>query len=114
MHIESFREYCLAKPAVSEEFPFDETTLVFKVKGKMFALTDVEADFSITLKSDPERAISLREEHPAIRPAWHMNKTHWINILVDGSLEDAFIKNCIDHSYELVKAKLPLKLRNEL
>lgn len=77
MNIEKLRDYCLAKPAVSEDFPFDETTLVFKVVGKIFAFTDLEGELRINLKCDPERAISLREQYPAIMPGYHMNKKHW-------------------------------------
>ncbi|MGM0624275.1 MAG: MmcQ/YjbR family DNA-binding protein [Bacteroidota bacterium] len=114
MHIESFRTYCLSKAGVTEEFPFDETTLVFKVMGKMFALTDLENDFALALKCDPERAIELRERYPAIRPGWHMNKMHWNTVSVDGSLSDDFLKELIDHSYELVVSKLRKKDRELL
>lgn len=113
MNIEDFREYCIAKTAVTEEFPFDEVTLVFKVAGKMFALTGLDKDFSINLKCDPERAIELREEHPAIQPGWHMNKKHWNTVYVDGSLKDDLLKELIDHSYELVVKSLSKKVREE-
>ena len=113
MNIEDFREYCIAKTAVTEEFPFDEVTLVFKVAGKMFALTGLDKDFSINLKCDPERAIELREEHPAIQPGWHMNKKHWNTVYVDGSLKDDLLKELIDHSYELVVKSLSKKVRVE-
>jgi predicted DNA-binding protein (MmcQ/YjbR family) len=111
MNIEEFREYCIAKPGVTEEFPFDENTLVFKVAGKMFALTDLVDAFSLTLKCDPERAVELREQFPAIQPGYHMNKDHWNSVSVDGTLGEKLIRELIDHSYQLVVNKLPVKLR---
>ncbi len=109
MNIESFREYCLRKKGVEESFPFDETTLVFKVSNKMFALTDLEGKFSINLKCDPEKAIELRERHPSVIPGYHMNKRHWNTILIDGSIEDERIFGWIDDSYNLVVESLPKK-----
>ncbi|MCX6272905.1 MAG: MmcQ/YjbR family DNA-binding protein [Bacteroidetes bacterium] len=103
MDVESFRLYCLSKPDVTESFPFDQVTLVFMVNGKMFALTSLNKDFTINLKCDPERAISLREEHPCIIPGFHMNKVHWNTLIIDGTLNDPQIRELIDHSYELVK-----------
>lgn len=107
MNIEEFREYCISKPGVTEDFPFDANTLVFKVMGKMFALTDLVDEFSLNLKCDPERAIELREQFPAIRPGYHMNKAHWNTIMMDGSLNQKLILELIDHSYQLVVDKLP-------
>jgi len=114
MNIEEFREYCISKPGVTEEFPFDENTLVFKVMGKMFALTDLVDAFSLNLKCDPERAIELREQFPAIQPGYHMNKAHWNTVLIDGSLSSKLILELIDHSYQLVVDKLPGKIRQSL
>ena len=114
MNIEELREYCIAKPGVTEEFPFGEDTLVFKVKGKMFALTNLDGEWNLALKCDPEKAIELREQYPEIRPGYHMNKVHWNTISMSGMLSDRFIFEMIDHSYELVVARLPLRLRNEL
>jgi len=99
---ESFLDYCLTKRGVSETFPFDETTLVMKVLNKMFAITDLEEEFSITLKAKPEDVIKLTERYENIRGAYHFNKKHWINIKITGSISDAFIKNLIDNSYNLV------------
>ncbi len=113
MNIEEFRDYCLAKPAVSETFPFDEVTLVFKVAGKMFALTSLDKEFSINLKCNPERAIELREEYPAIQPGYHMNKMHWNTVYVDGSMKDDLLRELIDHSYELIVKSLTKKVREE-
>lgn len=109
MNIEDIREYCLKKNSVTESFPFDETTLVFKVKNKMFALTDIESPLSINLKCDPEKAIELRERYPVVKPGYHMNKKLWNTIDIDGSIDDSLIKKWIDDSYKLIVEKLPKK-----
>ncbi len=114
MNIESFHKYCLEKAGVTESFPFDETTLVIKVMGKMFALTDLEGAFSVNLKCDPELATRLREQYPCVSPGYHMNKRLWNTVLIDGSVSDEVIMQWIDHSYELVVASLPKKVREEL
>ena len=114
MNIESFRIYCLLKKGVTEEFPFGEETLVFKVMGKMFALTDVERFESINLKCDPGQAVQLREEFPAVLPGYHMNKKHWNTVLMDGSVGDKHLKAWIDDSYNLVAASLNKAFRQEL
>ena len=114
MNIEEFREYCMLKPGVTEEFPFDETTLVFKVMGKMFALTNLDGDWSLNLKCDPIRAIELREMYPAIQPGYHMHKALWNTVMMDGSLSRQLILELIDHSYQLVVDKLTRKLKQEL
>jgi predicted DNA-binding protein (MmcQ/YjbR family) len=106
MNIEELRSYCLSLKGVTEEFPFDESTLVFKVVGKMFCLTNLEGDLTVNLKNDPEKNIELREEYPAIKPGYHMSKIHWNTIEIDGSVPDDFIKNLIDESYDLVVMKL--------
>jgi predicted DNA-binding protein (MmcQ/YjbR family) len=111
MNIESFRTYCLAKSHVEECFPFDETTLVFKVMGKMFALTDLEGPLRLNLKCNPEKAVTLREHYPCVKPGYHMNKKLWNTVEVDGTVSDALIMEWIDHSYELVVAGLPARLR---
>jgi predicted DNA-binding protein (MmcQ/YjbR family) len=111
LDIESFRNYCLSKKGVTEEFPFDSRTLVYKVMGKMFALTDIDDFESVNLKCDPEKAIQLREEFEAVQPGYHMSKKHWNSIIMDGSVKDSLIKEWIDHSYELVWLSLPLKIR---
>ncbi|NJL73823.1 MAG: MmcQ/YjbR family DNA-binding protein [Saprospiraceae bacterium] len=110
MDIETFRAYCLSKKGVEETFPFDEVTLVFKVMGKIFALTGLDDDgFKVNLKCDPERAVELRETYEDIQPGWHMNKKHWNTIHFEGDLDDAFLKELINHSYDLVVASLPKK-----
>lgn len=102
MNIEGFREYCLKKKGVTEEFPFDNSTLVFKVMGKMFALTDVEAFDGINLKVVPEEGVELRDRYPSVQEAYHMNKKHWITVTMDGAVPDKLVKSWIDKSYELV------------
>lgn len=115
MNIEFYRDYCLNLKAVSEHFPFDANTLVFKVGGKMFALCDVNQFESINLKCDPERAIELRELYPeSIKPGYHMSKKHWNTIEMDGSINDKLILELINHSYDLVLKSLPKKVQEEI
>lgn len=111
MDIIEFREYCLAKKGLTEEFPFDTVTLVFKVMGKIFALTSLDnvESFKIILKCDPELAIELREKHDCIKSAFHFNKKYWNSLTIDGTLSDAEIKQQIDHSYDEVVKKLTNK-----
>jgi predicted DNA-binding protein (MmcQ/YjbR family) len=114
MNIEEYRDYCLAKKGVTEGFPFDETTLVFKVMGKMFALTGVNSFEYVNLKCDPEKAIELREENSGITPGYHMSKKHWNSVAMDGSVDDDLIVELIDHSYDLVVKSLTKALKQEL
>ncbi|HPE55190.1 MAG TPA: MmcQ/YjbR family DNA-binding protein [Bacteroidales bacterium] len=114
MNIEDFRAYCLNLKGVDESFPFGEDTLVFKVMGKMFALTGLDEDFRINLKCNPEKAIELRERYPGVIPGYHMNKKHWNTVIVDGSIEDGVLQSWIDHSYELVVESLPKRMKAEI
>lgn len=119
MNIELLREYCITKPAVTEEFPFDQDTLVFKVLGKMFALTSLkkweEGNSSINLKCDPEKAEELRGEYESIKPGFHMSKKHWNTIeLFQNELPNAFIQKLIDDSYHLVIKGMTKKQQAEL
>ena len=114
MDIETFRLYCLAKPGASEHLPFDDRTLVFKVGGKMFALCDVEEFDGVNLKCDPERAVELREQYDAVTPGYHMNKTHWNTVKVDGDVNGRMLQELIDHSYELIVSSLPKREREKL
>lgn len=114
MHIEAFREYCLKKPGTTEELPFGPDTLVFKVMGKIYALTDINNFESINLKCHPEKAVQLREKYPGIRPGYHMNKRHWNTVETNGSIPDAQLEYLINHSYELVASKLPSKVKKQL
>ncbi len=111
MNIEEFREYCLSKPVTTEDTPFGPDVLVFKVIGKMFALCDIKNFDNINLKCDPEIATKLREEWAGVKPGYHMHKKHWNTIIMDGSIPDDKIRHWINHSYELVVAGLPKKLK---
>jgi len=105
MDIEQFREYCLSFEDVTEEFPFGPDTLVYKVSGKVFALTGLSEFASINLKCDPEKAVELREQYAAVLPGYHMNKTHWNTIRIDHSISDRLIREWIADSYTLVRPK---------
>lgn len=113
MNIELLRDYCLQKTAVSEHFPFDDDTLVFKVAGKMFCLISIKEPDSCNLKCDPEEAIQLRENFEAIKPGYHMDKKHWNTVYFQSDVTDDFILKLIDQSYQLVIAKMSKKLRAE-
>jgi predicted DNA-binding protein (MmcQ/YjbR family) len=104
--------HCLAKPGAEETTPFGPDALVYKVAGKMFALT-VPEDFPsrVNLKCDPERAALLRDEYAAIQPGYHMNKRHWNTVVLDGSVPGRLVRELIDHSYDLVVASLPRRKR---
>ncbi|MFD2244776.1 MmcQ/YjbR family DNA-binding protein [Pontibacter ruber] len=108
MDIEAFREYCLAKPGTTEDTPFDEETLVFKVGGKMFALTNINSfEAGINLKCDPELAEELRERYSCVLPGYHMSKKHWNTVLPNSCVPDALLLQWVDASYQLVADKLP-------
>lgn len=113
MNIEEFREYCLHFPAVTEETPFGPDNLVYKVKGKMFALCDIENFGSVNLKCDPIKAEELREKYPQITGGYHMNKKHWNTVDLEG-LPHPFVKQLIRDSYELVRSRLTKKLQMEI
>lgn len=115
MHIEAIRSYCLGKKGVSEAFPFDEETLVFKVLGKIFLLAPLErVPSQVNLKCDPLRALELRESYDGIViPGYHMNKKHWNTLYIE-QLPDKLVQELIDHSYNLVVAGLPKKQRKAL
>lgn len=107
MNVEELQSYCSGKKGVTEEFPFDETTLVFKVMGKAFALCGLsEPEHRVNLKCDPERALELRERYADIIPGWHMNKKHWNTVYLERELSNDLICELIDHSYNLVVSKL--------
>ena len=116
MNIEEFRNYCLSKKGVTESFPFDESTLVFKVMNKMFALSGLEHQpAKANLKCDPKRSEFLREEYYGlITPGFHMSKKHWNTIELEKNLPDDLILELIDHSYDLVVRGLTKKMQNEL
>jgi predicted DNA-binding protein (MmcQ/YjbR family) len=114
MNVEEYRNYCISKKGVSESFPFDETTLVFKVMGKMFALTGIEEFSFINLKCDPEKAIELREEYEGVTPGYHMNNLLWNSVSTLGDISDKLIYQWIDASYDLIVDTLTKKLKEEL
>lgn len=118
MNIQQLYEFCLSKKGVTEHFPFDEDTLVFKVGGKMFCLTSLKewekGDHSINLKCDPEKAIELRAQYEAVNPGYHMSKVHWNTVDVNKDLSLKEVVKLIDHSYELVFKSLTKKIQNEI
>ncbi len=109
MNIESLREYCLRKKGTEECLPFDETTLVFKVGGKMFALTDTLGPLSVNLKCPTELIDELIERYDKVQPGYHMSKKHWITVLIDNRINDELVFSWIDRSYDLVVSGLPRK-----
>ena len=114
MNIEEFRDYCLAKPGTTDETPFGPETLVFKVGGKLFALTDIDTFASLGLKCNPERAAELREQFDYVQPGYHMNKKHWNTVLLGTGATDFQLRQWIDDSYLLVVNSLPKALRTGL
>jgi predicted DNA-binding protein (MmcQ/YjbR family) len=115
MDVASFREYCLGKPGATEGTPFGEDVLVFKVAGKMFALTWLDQiPATANLKCDPDLALELRDRYDQIRPGYHMNKKHWNTVELDSGIPDRELRKMIDHSYELVVKSLPKAQRAKL
>lgn len=114
MNIEEFRDYCISKKGVTESFPFDKTTLVFKVMNKMFALSGVESFAFINLKCDPEKAIELREKYDGVKPGYHMSKALWNSVYPNKDVSDQLIYKWVDDSYDLVVSSLTKKLQKEL
>ncbi|GIZ07283.1 MmcQ/YjbR family DNA-binding protein [Flavobacterium sp. UMI-01] len=118
MNLETYYEYCLSKKGVTEHFPFDEDTLVFKVGEKMFALSSLKqwemGNPSVNLKCNPERALELRAEYDAVQPGYHMSKIHWNTIAINQDVDDSLIKELIDHSYDLVFKSLTKKKQIEI
>ena len=113
MNIESIREYCLSLPLATEDFPFDETTLAFRIGGRIFAMIDLEHTDWFVLKCEPDYALELRDRHREITGAWHMNKRHWNQIDLFGALPDTLIKHLIRHSYNEVVKKMPKRMKEE-
>ena len=115
MDIESIRDYCLAKGEVTEGFPFGETVLVFKVKGKIFLLASLDTPvLQFNVKCDPEIAIEWREEYAAVQPGYHMNKKMWNTVIMDGTVPARIVRQMIDDSYVLVVKSLPKKAQEGL
>jgi predicted DNA-binding protein (MmcQ/YjbR family) len=118
MNLENYYDYCLSKKGVTEHFPFDADALVFKVGGKIFALTSLQnwesGSPGVNLKCDPDRAQELRAEYESISTGFHMNKKHWNTVLVNKEVSDRLVKELIDHSYELVFKSLTKKTQEEV
>lgn len=118
MNLETYYEYCLSKKGATEHFPFDDDTLVFKVGGKMFALSSLkkweEGTPGVNLKCDPERAEELRAQYDDIVPGWHMSKIHWNTIAINKEVEDVLVKELIDDSYQLIFKSLSKKLQDDI
>ncbi|QTD38880.1 MmcQ/YjbR family DNA-binding protein [Polaribacter batillariae] len=119
MHIEELRDFCIAKKGVTEHFPFDDVTLVFKVMGKMFALVGLDrwenGEQKINLKCDPDKAEELRGAYEGIEPGFHMSKKHWNTVIINSlDVSDDLVRKLINHSYELVVKGLTKKLQAEL
>ena len=113
MDIESIREYCIRKKAVTECFPFDEYNLVFKVVDRMFALINLENPDRIFLKCEPEYAIELRDRYNGIEGAFHFNKKHWNQVYLESDVSDSLIKELIDHSYNEVIKKITRRQKEQ-
>lgn len=113
MNLEEIRIYCLSKGQVTESFPFDNETLVFKLDTKIFALLSLNGN-SINLKCDPDKAIELRAEFYGVLPGYHMNKKHWNTIQLDADVHDEVLNELIDHSYSLVFHSFSKKRQSEL
>lgn len=118
MNLDTFYSHCLSHNGVTEHFPFDQDTLVFKVGGKMFALSSLlkweESSPSVNLKCEPERALELRATYDAIQPGFHMNKKHWNTVTINQDAADQLIKELITHSYELVFKSLPQTMQKNI
>ncbi len=119
MHIEQLRDFCIAKKGVTEHFPFDNVTLVFKVMGKMFALSGLDnwekGEEKINVKCNPDWAEELRGEYEGIKPGWHMNKRLWNTVTINSSdVSDDLVRELINHSYDLVVKGLSKKMQAEL
>jgi predicted DNA-binding protein (MmcQ/YjbR family) len=118
MNIQQLYEFCLSKKGVTEHFPFDEDTLVFKVGGKMFCLTSLKQweknEPSLNLKCDPEKALELRAEYDAIKPGYHMSKVHWNTVDLNADVSDKMVCELINHSYDLVFGSLTKKIQTEI
>ena len=113
MDIETIRDYCIRQKGTTEEFPFDNVTLVFKVMGKMYACIGLDNPEWLSLKCKPEYALELREHHSGIEGAYHFNKKYWNQVSLQGDIDDKLILLLIDHSYEEVIKKFTRKLKKE-
>lgn len=114
MNVESLRDYCLSLQGATEDMPFGEETLAFRVGEKIFLLISLDTGNRFNVKCDPELAVQLREQHNEVQPGYHMNKKHWNTVYMDGSLSDKQLREMICHSYTLVLQSLPKKMQDEI
>jgi predicted DNA-binding protein (MmcQ/YjbR family) len=115
MDATELRGWCLRQAGAIEDFPFGSEHSVFKVAGKMFALSALErTPLDVSVKCEPELAVALRDSYPAIRPGYHLNKRHWNTITLDGSLPDQLVRDLVEDSYDLVVSALPKRVREQL
>jgi predicted DNA-binding protein (MmcQ/YjbR family) len=114
MTFEDLRAYCAKKKGVTYDTPFGPEVMVFRVMQKMFALAPIDLFVSVNLKCDPERAVELREQYPGITPGYHMNKVHWNTVSTTGDVPEKLIRELVDHSYDLVRASLPKKVKESM
>jgi predicted DNA-binding protein (MmcQ/YjbR family) len=115
MNAPELRDWCLGHAGALEDFPFTHEHSVFKVRGKMFAISALEREpLEVSVKCEPELAVELRNSYPAIRPGYHLNKRHWNTITLDGSLPDQLVRDLIEDSYDLVVSALPKRAQKEL
>jgi len=115
MDANALRAWCLEQPGAIEDFPFGPEHSVFKVGGKIFAISALEREpLEVSVKCEPELAVALRNSYPAIRPGYHLNKRHWNTVTLDGSLPDQIVRDLVEDSYDLIASALPKRLREEL
>jgi predicted DNA-binding protein (MmcQ/YjbR family) len=114
MNVEELRDFCVGFSSVTEEFPFDNDTLVFKVAGKMFALVSLSNPVSVNIKCDPEKALEWRSDYDAVKPGFHMSKTHWNTVFFNQDVSDQLLLSMIKDSYNLVVKGLPKKIQQQI
>ena len=115
MHASELRAWCLRQSGAVEEFPFGPETSVFKVAGKIFALSALDrTPLQVSVKCEPDLAVALRDSYPAIRPGYHLNKRHWNTVTLDGSLTDQVVRDLIEDSYDLIVSALPKRVQEQL
>jgi predicted DNA-binding protein (MmcQ/YjbR family) len=115
MDASALRSWCLRHAGAIEDFPFGPETSVFKVSGRMFALSALDSTpLKVSVKCEPELAVALRDSYPAIGPGYHLNKRHWNTITLDGSLPDQLVRDLIEDSYDLVVSALPKRVQEQL
>jgi predicted DNA-binding protein (MmcQ/YjbR family) len=115
MDANALRAWCLEQPGAIEDFPFGPEHAVFKVGGKIFAISALEREpLEVSVKCEPELAVALRNSYPAIRPGYHLNKRHWNTVTLDGSLPDRIVRDLVEDSYDLIASALPKRWRTQL